>query len=91
MGWYFSKICRKIIVPNWILDIPPDSCSPPQLALLNGSDTENREQRIQEDYSQVKEVKFSTSVGAQKDQRICKIKCIAGQWVGPLCTEQQGE
>lgn len=61
------------------------------MALINGTESENTEQRIQEDYSQVREVKFSTNDGTQGEQRICKIKCIAGQWVGPLCADQQGE
>lgn len=61
------------------------------MALTNGTDSENKEQRIQEEYLQVKEVKFSTTFGAQGEQRICKIKCIAGQWVGPLCAEKQGD
>lgn len=60
------------------------------MALINGSENENKEQRIHEDYSQVKEVKFSTNSGTQ-EERICIIKCIAGQWVGPLCADEQGE
>ncbi|XP_023016189.2 locomotion-related protein hikaru genki [Leptinotarsa decemlineata] len=65
-----------------------DSCTPPQLA-LNGSETEVGENRIRKDYTHVREVKFSGSIGPLGEQRLCKIKCIAGQWVGPLCIDQQ--
>ncbi|XP_030759000.1 locomotion-related protein Hikaru genki-like [Sitophilus oryzae] len=70
-------------------DLTSDSCSPPLLA-LNGTQTEKGELRIKKDYSHVKEVKFSGSIGPLGEKRLCKIKCIGGQWVGPLCVDQQG-
>lgn len=69
-------------------DLTSDSCSPPLLA-LNGSQTEKGENRIKKDYSHVREVKFSGSIGPLGEKRLCKIKCIGGQWVGPLCADQQ--
>ncbi|XP_030766186.1 locomotion-related protein Hikaru genki [Sitophilus oryzae] len=69
-------------------DLTSDSCSPPLLA-LNGTQTEKGELRIKKDYSHVKEVKFSGSIGPLGEKRLCKIKCIGGQWVGPLCVDQQ--
>ncbi|XP_072397120.1 locomotion-related protein Hikaru genki [Diabrotica undecimpunctata] len=75
----FTKLARE--------DFSFDSCSPPQLA-VNGSETEAGENRIRKDYSHIREVKFSGSIGPLGEQRLCKIKCIAGQWVGPLCADQ---
>lgn len=45
---------------------------------------------LKETYSNVKEVKFYGSIGPLGERRLCKIKCIDGQWVGPLCIDEQG-
>ncbi|CAI6362587.1 unnamed protein product [Macrosiphum euphorbiae] len=36
-------------------------------------------------------VASSSSVDAEAPSRICKIKCVSGQWVGPLCQEINGD
>ncbi|XP_003245168.1 locomotion-related protein Hikaru genki isoform X1 [Acyrthosiphon pisum] len=36
-------------------------------------------------------VASSSSVDAEAPSRICKIKCVSGQWVGPLCQEVNGD
>ncbi|VEN60620.1 unnamed protein product [Callosobruchus maculatus] len=69
-------------------EVSLEFCSPPKL-ILNGSQTEAGDKRVHSDYTQVREVKFSGSIGPLGEQRLCKIKCIAGQWVGPLCVDQQ--
>lgn len=66
-----------------------DSCPPPHL-LHNGTETEAGDVLIRKDYTQVREVKFSGAIGPLGEKRLCKIKCIGGQWVGPLCVNQQG-
>ncbi|XP_066959813.1 locomotion-related protein Hikaru genki isoform X1 [Macrobrachium rosenbergii] len=38
---------------------------------------------------QVQEVMFMGVVGPFDEKRVCKIKCIDGRWVGPLCSLQQ--
>ncbi|KAJ8916885.1 hypothetical protein NQ315_013353 [Exocentrus adspersus] len=38
----------------------------------------------------IREVKFLGEIGPLGEQRLCKIKCIAGQWTGPLCSNRQG-
>ncbi|KAJ8975746.1 hypothetical protein NQ317_015368 [Molorchus minor] len=95
--WRVSKLGRLsyvILTPctenliNVVFDLSSDSCSPPQLA-LNGTETEKGEHRIRKEYSHIREVKFSGSIGPLGEKRLCKIKCIAGQWVGPLCADQQ--
>ncbi|KAH0814057.1 hypothetical protein GEV33_008734 [Tenebrio molitor] len=67
-------------------DTSSDACPPPQLA-LNGTETEQGEIRIRKDYTHIREVKFSGSIGPLGEKRLCKIKCIGGQWVGPLCVD----
>lgn len=64
-----------------------ESCPPPSLA-LNGTETEEGDARIRNDYRQVREVKFSGAIGPLGERRLCKIKCIGGQWVGPLCINE---
>ncbi|XP_045463951.1 locomotion-related protein Hikaru genki [Harmonia axyridis] len=65
-------------------------CQPPQLA-LNGSESETGEERIRKEYTHIREVKFSGSIGPLGERRLCKIKCIGGQWVGPLCVDQHDD
>jgi hypothetical protein len=43
------------------------------------------------DFSKVMEVKFSGAIGPLGERRQCKIKCIGGEWVGPLCQVKSGE
>jgi hypothetical protein len=48
--------------------------------------------RHRSDYrTEVTEVKFSGQIGPLGEKRLCKIKCIGGNWVGPLCQNQEGE
>lgn len=70
-------------------ELTSDSCSPPRFA-LNGSNSEKGEVKVKNEYMHIKEVKFSGSIGPLGEKRLCKIKCIGGQWVGPLCLDQQG-
>jgi hypothetical protein len=44
------------------------------------------------DYStEIMEVKFAGQIGPLGEKRLCKIKCIGGNWVGPLCQNEEGE
>lgn len=79
-------MCSEVISFS---DLLTDTCPPPQLS-FNGTETEDGEVRIGRDYHQVREVKFYGSIGPLGERRFCKIKCIGGQWVGPLCVNQQG-
>lgn len=71
-------------------DFTMESCPPPSLA-LNGTETEEGDTRIQNEYRLVREVKFSGAIGPLGERRLCKIKCIGGQWVGPLCVNEDDE
>lgn len=75
---------------TYFSELTSEGCPAPQLA-LNGTETEEGELRIRKDYKRVREVKFFGSIGPLNERRLCKIKCIEGQWVGPLCVDQHGE
>nr|XP_015833029.1 PREDICTED: locomotion-related protein Hikaru genki isoform X2 [Tribolium castaneum] len=78
----FATIYARVIQE----ETSSDACPPPQLA-FNGTETEQGEVRIRKDYTHIREVKFSGSIGPLGEKRLCKIKCIGGQWVGPLCVD----
>ncbi|CAK1588528.1 unnamed protein product [Parnassius mnemosyne] len=42
--------------------------------------------RFRSDFSKISEVKFPGLIGPLNERLICKIKCIDGNWVGPLCS-----
>lgn len=44
-------------------------------------------------FAEVTEVRFDTEVGPMGDRRrTCKIRCVKGKWVGPLCaTNEEGK
>jgi len=60
-------------------------CTPPEMALDGSSSSDST------DFSKVMEVKFSGAIGPLGERRLCKIKCIGGEWVGPLCQVKNGE
>ncbi|VVC96125.1 unnamed protein product [Leptidea sinapis] len=39
-----------------------------------------------ENFAKVKEIKFPISYGPVTEKYICKLKCVDGYWVGPLCS-----
>ncbi|CAF4748505.1 unnamed protein product [Pieris macdunnoughi] len=39
-----------------------------------------------ENFAKVKEIKFPISFGPLPEKYICKLKCVDGYWVGPLCS-----
>ncbi|CAH0715962.1 unnamed protein product, partial [Brenthis ino] len=43
--------------------------------------------RFRSDFSKISEVKFPGLIGPTNERLICKIKCIDGNWVGPLCSQ----
>lgn len=63
-------------------------CRAPELT-LNGTPVAAR-QNASPDYSTLAEIKFTAQLPlpvAKHKERLCKIKCINGEWVGPLCQE----
>ncbi|XP_023947925.1 locomotion-related protein Hikaru genki [Bicyclus anynana] len=45
--------------------------------------------RFRQDFAKVSEVKFPGLIGPLNERLICKIKCVDGNWVGPLCSPTQ--
>ncbi|XP_026500502.1 locomotion-related protein Hikaru genki isoform X1 [Vanessa tameamea] len=43
--------------------------------------------RFRADFAKISEVKFPGIIGPTNEHLICKIKCIDGNWVGPLCSQ----
>lgn len=41
-------------------------------------------------FSLFQQIKFPGIIGPLQEKVICKIKCIDGQWVGPLCAINEG-
>jgi hypothetical protein len=54
--------------------------------------SEEEEDPIITQFREVSEVRFPGEVGPLGDHRLCKIKCVDGKWIGPLCAmnEQEG-
>lgn len=42
-------------------------------------------------FASIQEIQFVGLVGAYEQKRICKIKCLNGVWVGPLCAMEHGK
>ncbi|KAJ6640580.1 Locomotion-related protein Hikaru genki [Pseudolycoriella hygida] len=51
------------------------------------TETEEEEEESEENvnFDEVTEVRFPSEIGPLGDRRLCKIRCIKGKWVGPLC------
>lgn len=58
---------------------PDTRCSPPDV-FVNGS-------LVDHDFDDdVREIQFEGQVGPEPQTTPCKIRCINGAWVGPICT-----
>ncbi|TMW44682.1 hypothetical protein DOY81_010236 [Sarcophaga bullata] len=54
-------------------------------------DEEEDEIDIQQQFTEVSEIRFPGEIGPLGDRRLCKIRCIKGKWVGPLCATNEEE
>ncbi|GFY59616.1 locomotion-related protein Hikaru genki [Trichonephila inaurata madagascariensis] len=59
-----------------------EGCSAPEV-IVNGSFIPDGNT----DFSTVQEIHFVGLIGRRGQKRECKIKCLNGVWVGPMCTE----
>ncbi|KAL9921690.1 locomotion-related protein hikaru genki isoform 2-T4 [Glossina fuscipes fuscipes] len=50
---------------------------------------EEEEMDIQQQFTEVSEIRFPGEIGPLGDRRLCKIRCIKGKWVGPLCATNE--
>lgn len=69
-----------------------DSHVPPLPDELESEEIEEEEEEEDLDpFHEISEIRFPGEVGPLGDRRLCKIRCIKGKWVGPLCTNDEGE
>ena len=41
-------------------------------------------------FATIEEIQFVGIIGPSEQKRVCKIKCLNGVWVGPLCALEKG-
>ncbi|CAH1647501.1 unnamed protein product [Spodoptera littoralis] len=76
------KLCKHKHLPFFIMT-DDFKCSLPDVKSL---DANLDITRFRSDFSKISEVKFPGLIGPLNERLICKIKCIDGNWVGPLCS-----
>ncbi|XP_033253259.1 locomotion-related protein Hikaru genki-like isoform X2 [Drosophila miranda] len=52
---------------------------------------EEEEVDILQQFTEVSEIRFPGEIGPMGDRRLCKIRCVKGKWVGPLCATNEEE
>lgn len=70
-----------------------NGCASPEV-LVNGSPSPDIVDTIGgggSGFANIEEIQFVGIVGPQDQKRICKIKCLNGVWVGPLCALEHGK
>ncbi|XP_064542650.1 locomotion-related protein Hikaru genki isoform X3 [Drosophila montana] len=50
---------------------------------------EEEEIDILQQFTEVSEIRFPGEIGPMGDRRLCKIRCVKGKWVGPLCATNE--
>ncbi|XP_017108102.2 locomotion-related protein Hikaru genki isoform X2 [Drosophila bipectinata] len=50
---------------------------------------EDEEVDILQQFTEVSEIRFPGEIGPMGDRRLCKIRCVKGKWVGPLCATNE--
>lgn len=55
----------------------------------SAEEEEEEESAEHEHFGEVTEVRFPGEVGPLGDRRLCKIRCVKGKWVGPLCATHE--
>ncbi|CAH2224588.1 jg20700 [Pararge aegeria aegeria] len=73
---------------NEILIADDYKCSLPDVTSV---DVDLDIHRFRSDFAKVSEVKFPGLIGPLNERLICKIKCVDGNWVGPLCSATQSK
>ncbi|ALC42042.1 hig [Drosophila busckii] len=50
---------------------------------------EEEEIDLLQQFTEVSEIRFPGEIGPMGDRRLCKIRCVKGKWVGPLCATNE--
>ena len=61
-------------------------CPPPNISYNGSLLTQSRNSALVTSFEGVREVEFEVRIGpAAGDKQRCKLSCLRGQWIGPLC------
>lgn len=85
---------------NQSSSLPRIGCASPEV-LVNGSPSPEIVETVgggtgsgnsQAGFGNIEEIQFVGIIGSssESNRRICRIKCVSGVWVGPLCTLEKG-
>ncbi|KAH8260996.1 hypothetical protein KR044_001854 [Drosophila immigrans] len=58
-------------------------------AEFDEEEEEEEEIDILQQFTEVSEIRFPGEIGPMGDRRLCKIRCVKGKWVGPLCATNE--
>ncbi|KAH8291338.1 hypothetical protein KR054_010807 [Drosophila jambulina] len=61
----------------------------PDDAEFDEEEDEDEEVDILQQFTEVSEIRFPGEIGPMGDRRLCKIRCVKGKWVGPLCATNE--
>jgi len=65
-------------------------CASPEV-LVNGSPSPDIVGTVSGgNFATIEEIQFVGVIGPSEQKRVCKIKCLNGVWVGPLCALEHG-
>ncbi len=65
-------------------------CASPEV-LVNGSPSPDIVGTVSGgNFATIEEIQFVGVIGPLEQKRVCKIKCLNGVWVGPLCALEHG-
>lgn len=65
-------------------------CASPEV-LVNGSPSPDIVGTVSGgNFATIEEIQFVGVIGPFEQKRVCKIKCLNGVWVGPLCALEHG-
>ncbi|CAG2115586.1 unnamed protein product, partial [Medioppia subpectinata] len=66
-------------------------CASPEV-LVNGSPSPDIVGTVSGgNFATIEEIQFVGVIGTMEQKRVCKIKCLNGVWVGPLCALEKGD
>ncbi|XP_017867892.1 PREDICTED: locomotion-related protein Hikaru genki isoform X1 [Drosophila arizonae] len=61
----------------------------PDESEFDEDEEEDEEIDILQQFTEVSEIRFPGEIGPMGDRRLCKIRCVKGKWVGPLCATNE--
>lgn len=90
---YFLKLYNNLYVLS-IGGVEEEGYYPvhPDEVVESSEEEEEEDLDAHAHFGDVSEIRFPGEVGPLGDPRLCKIRCVKGKWVGPLCaTNEEGK